>query len=336
MGPSLQTLFLALDHGDISPRGRTLFLGAELHPSIANLDADLWLAFKPLAFAAASPDLPKGDNTYGLALVLLPKQAAEARYWVALALERLKEGGILLAAAANDAGGSRIEGWFKEAGLSPASLSKNKCRAVWAAKPAKPAAIVKDWLDAGVRRRRDIGDGLSFVTQPGLFSWDRADVGSKLLAAHLPADLAGTGADFGAGIGYLSHHILKNSPQINALHVLEADARALACARENLANVAGNRDISYGWTDLAKDVQGLPPLDFVVMNPPFHEGKKTQAALGQAFVATAFRALKKGGHLWMVAITHLPYEDILRGLFKDVQPVAQRDGFKIIKAVKQA
>ena len=35
--------------------------------------------------------------------------------------------------------------------------------------------------------------------------------------------------------------------------------------------------IEYSWSDLTTIPDGLPPLDWVVMNPPFHEGKKTDS-----------------------------------------------------------
>jgi len=161
-----------------------------------------------------------------------------------------------------------------------------------------------------------------------VFSWDRIDRGSKLLTENLPR-LSGEGADFGAGIGYLSHHILQNAPSITKLHVLEADARALACARENLGDFA-----IFGWEDLTKPVASLGKLDFIVMNPPFHEGKKTQIPLGRDFVRTAAHHLKKGGKLWMVANAHLPYEDLVRAEFTDVHFTLQKDGFKLIGATR--
>src|SRR5690606_30737678 len=69
---------------------------------------------------------------YEMVLCALPKQAVEARYMLARALTVLEPGGSIAAAAANDAGASRIEGWMEEMGLVPQSLSKNKRRVAWA------------------------------------------------------------------------------------------------------------------------------------------------------------------------------------------------------------
>ena len=87
------------------------------------------------------------------------------------------------------------------------------------------------------------------------------------------------------------------------------------------------------WTDVAKGT-GLAALDFVVMNPPFHDGGAEDRSLGQLFVRRAAEALRKGGRLWLTANRHLPYEPVLKPLFKHVTPVAEADGYKVIEAVK--
>lgn len=332
MQPSLETLFLPLEHGDVSPKGRVLFLGAAAHPHLKHLDADLWQPFKPLAAGAAAADIPAGP--YALALVHLPKQVEEAKYWLALALERLEEGGILLAAAANDAGGARIEGWFDALGIESTSLPKNKSRAVWGVKTGIPA-ILEDWKKNGAVRAKDIGDGLVFQTQPGLFSWDRIDPASRLLTANLPPALSGKVADFGCGTGYLSYRALENFPKIAALTLVEADARALVCAQKNLENVRAGRDVLPLWHDATKNLPD-PSLQFdhILINPPFHMGKKTDIGIGTSFLSTAAAHLKKNGALSLVANVHLPYEPVLETLFKNVKQVAIDGGFKILRAIK--
>lgn len=333
MVPSLQTLFLPLENGDVTPpKGRALFLGAAAHPYLENLDADLWQPFKPLAAGIKADNILPND-TYSLALVHVPKQVDEAKQWLALALERLAEGGILIAAAANDAGGSRIEGWLKEAGLKSESYSKNKARAVWATKSGHPD-LFKKWKDGGDVRLHPIGGGLEFYTQPGLFGWDRIDPASQLLTENFPPALGGRVADFGAGIGYLSYRALENFPKIRALTMVEADARALSLAERNISAVRGEREISALWHDATRTLPPALPFDHVLMNPPFHTGKKTDIALGLSFIETAAAHLKKGGVLSMVANVHLPYESALEKMFKTSKTIVQKDGFKILRAVK--
>jgi 16S rRNA (guanine1207-N2)-methyltransferase len=73
-------------------------------------------------------------------------------------------------------------------------------------------------------------------------------------------------------------------------------------------------------------------LDFVVMNPPFHDGGTEDQALGRTFIARAAEALRKGGTLWLVANAHLPYEAALGAAFRDVSVRVQAGGYRVFEA----
>jgi 16S rRNA (guanine1207-N2)-methyltransferase len=166
-------------------------------------------------------------------------------------------------------------------------------------------------------------DGLGW-TQPGIFSWDRLDPGTALLMACLPA-LAGQGADFGCGVGLLSQLVLR-SPAVSALSLIDIDRRAVDCAGRNVDDPRAR----FEWADVrTTDRSGL---DFVVMNPPFHDGGREDRALGQAFVAQASRSLKPGGCCWLVANRHLPYEAPLAEHFSSVRLVRETGAFKVYEA----
>ena len=75
-------------------------------------------------------------------------------------------------------------------------------------------------------------------------------------------------------------------------------------------------------------------LNFVVSNPPFHDGGAEDTRLGQAFIRKAAGLLKKGGVLWIVANRHLPYEAELKDAFKRVDMIADSGGYKVFEAVK--
>mgnify|MGYP001413444543 CR=1 FL=1 len=202
-------------------------------------------------------------------------------------------------------------------------------------KKSGDTAILKNWKEGGAVRAKDIGDGLVFETQPGLFSWDRIDPASRLLATHFPPGLSGKVGDFGCGTGYLSYRALENFSKISSLVLVEADARALACAQKNLENVRANREITAFWHDATKKLpDGSLQFDHILMNPPFHMGKKTDITIGASFLATAAAHLKKNGALSLVANVHLPYEPVLETLFKNVKQVTVDGGFKILRAIK--
>lgn len=240
----------------------------------------------------------------------------------------LREGGVLVAAAANDAGGNRIEGWMRELGFNPQSLSKNKARVCWGVKD-ELSDCARKWVDSGIVRPVEI-EGRRWMSQPGIFGWNKADQGSKLLLDHVPGTLAGNGADLGCGYGYLGRFVLERSPAIRSIVCIDADRRAVSCCEENIEDPRA----TCVWGDVCGPEIALAGLDWIVMNPPFHDGKKTTKDLGQAFIQVAARALKPGGVLYMVANAHLPYEKILDQNFKTHERLAQAKGFKVFRAVK--
>lgn len=275
---------------------------------------------------------PDAGGRYPLVLVLPPRQRDEARALLARAVAQCAPGGIVLACMANDEGAKSGEADLKAlAGLS-GTLSKHHCRAFWTRIDASTvdAALLARWraLDAP----RAILDG-RFASRPGVFAWDRVDPASALLAAHLPPDLAGRAADLGCGYGYLSVELLQRCPGIAALDLYDAEARALALAKRNLAAFAERAALDFRWHDVAT---GLPRrYDVIVTNPPFHaQGRADRPDIGRAFIAAAADALNPGGRLWLVANRHLPYEQALDARFAAVRTVAQAAGFKVVEAVK--
>src|SRR5690606_41635931 len=105
--------------------------------------------------------------------------------------------------------------------------------------------------------------------------------------------------------------------------------RAGEAAKRN----AGEPRASFAWADVrAPDAAG--ELDFIVSNPPFHDGGAEDRRLGQAFIRKAAEMLRKGGTAWIVANRHLPYEAELDAAFKRVRMVVDQGGYKIFEAVK--
>lgn len=320
------TLLLPIDYGFLTEDDDILIMGARVQDD--PVEADQWQIFKPfydeLRAAGQNPVSELPDKKYSCVFCLVPKQVEEAKHWIALAMDHLNDGTTLAIAAANDANGNRLVGWLEEAGIhNLQSESANKARVVWG---IKNGPVPQGWLKDGEARLHDFGD-VKLWTQPGLFSWDRIDAASRLLVENIPP-LKGNIADFGCGYGYLSYAV-KNA-SIQSITLVEADARALDCAKKNLEGL----NVVAIWHDAAKNLPSAMQFDAIVMNPPFHTGKKTDIDLGQEFIRTAFSSLKRGGKLYMVANNHLPYESLLESLFSSTVRMAQKSGFKVLKAVK--
>ena len=137
--------------------------------------------------------------------------------------------------------------------------------------------------------------------------------------------LAGKGADLGCGLGLLSTAVLA-SAKVEQLVMIDVDRRAIEAARRNVLDPRAK----ILWAD-ARNTP-LEGLDFVVMNPPFHEAGKADAGLGATFIDNASAAMRKGGVCWMVANRQLPYEAVLAPRFSAVTLKAQTGLYKVYEA----
>jgi 16S rRNA (guanine1207-N2)-methyltransferase len=257
-------------------------------------------------------------------LVCLPRNRDEARDLVARAAAMAAPAGgpVILDGQKTDGIEAMLRALRDRVALSE-PLSKGHGKIAWFS--ATDAAALADWRAAPRAVTDD--SGRRFVTQPGVFSADAADPGSALLLASLPAGLKGRAVDLGAGWGWLSAGLLARFPKISELHLVESDARALACARENLSDPRA----AFHWADATQPLPGLS-ADLIVANPPFHQGRAGQPGLGQAFLRAAAAMLAPSGQLWLVANRHLPYEATLAQAFTTYREVAAEAGFKVLLA----
>jgi 16S rRNA (guanine1207-N2)-methyltransferase len=333
VNPALETLLLAFSAEDAPPiPPRALFLGAEPHPELENWPEVIgWQPSKPLADAWDRAGFNRtdelGDGKFPLVLVLPGKSRDEALAWFAMARDRLEPGGRIVAAMPNTAGAGRFEKELSRAAGNIISVQKHKCRAFHAIIDERAdESIFHEWRGLG-----ELREVSGFTVQAGIFSCDHIDPGSQLLADHLPAHLRGNVADLGAGWGFLSDAVLKRCPKIERLDLFEADARALACARRNLA--AHDRELGFHWHDVTTGLPGS--YDGIVMNPPFHTGQATTIDLGRAFLKIAIHSLKRSGKLLLVANRQLPYEAVLETSGLAWRKIAEDRTYKILFADKR-
>ncbi|QCI64277.1 class I SAM-dependent methyltransferase [Phreatobacter stygius] len=289
------------------------------------------LAEVPAGAIQFSPLMPgsmaleaQGEGSLAGMIVSAPPGTLERRYTLALTLKALAPGARLVVLAPKDKGGSRLRRELEGFGCVVEETARRHHRICTVARPQALGGLDTALVEGAQRLVPDIG----LQSQPGVFSWDRVDRGSALLVEHLP-NLAGRGADLGCGIGVLSRAILA-SPAVSQLALVDIDRRALEATRINVTDARVTRI----WADLRQPPGDLKGLDFVVMNPPFHDGGAEDKALGQAFVRRAAELLKARGICWLVANRHLPYEAVLAPLFKTVTMRVETGAYKVYEAQK--
>ena len=319
MTQAVRALSHAFETGALAPK-RAFFLRAE--PLVLG-DVDAEQSSRPdfLKLKRAAPRIESG--AYELGLILLTKHKEESFANIARGWDLLVPGGRLVCAGANDDGAASLEKNVGKAFGLTDSLSKFHSRVFWIDKGERTPPDY--WRKLATMQ--PVGDG-SFLSQPGIFSWDHVDDGSALLAQHLPDDLAGRVADFGCGWGYLSREVLR-SPAITHLDLVDSEFRALEAARANIADPRA----SFHWLDLTKE-EAPAIYDAIVCNPPFHAGRAAEPGLGQKIIEAAAQALKPGGRFYVVANRGLPYEPLLKTSFASFTTLADNNKFRVSLAVR--
>ena len=285
-----------------------------------------------------TPALP-GDLAADVAAVLLPKGKIVALQCIWDAYQALKPGGRFYIAGANAEGAKSAFRYAEDLFGTVAVRGYRKgCRVGVAAKPATPLPATtrfqEPWLDHGYDFRFDvdIGDStLKVCSRPGVFSWDRLDVGTQTLLSAMEIDPLDHLLDLGCGNGIVGAAAAMMAPQGEVLMV-DADINAVVSARRTLA-ANGITAAAAELSDCAAVVQDRT-FDVVVTNPPFHQGKGTQYDIAHQFIRDAARLLRPQGRFYLVANRFIPYEDVIRHWLGQVDTIFEDRRFKVLLGLK--
>jgi 16S rRNA (guanine1207-N2)-methyltransferase len=281
------------------------------------------IQFSPLIPGAEALER-RGNATLAGLVMLAPPGTIERRTALAHALRTLKPGASLTVLAPKDKGGTRIGKELTAFGCIVSDTARRHYRICRTTKPQTVTGLDDAIAEGAPRLLPELG----LWSQPGIFGWDRLDPGSALLMQNLPP-LTGTGADFGCGMGTLARAVLA-SPAVRHLTLIDVDRRAIEATRRNIDDPR----VTLHWADLRTSSVRIEGLDFVIMNPPFHDGGAEDKALGQSFIRRAAEALRPGGTCWLTANRHLPYEGVMKPLFSRMTLKADEGGYKVYEAIK--
>lgn len=179
-------------------------------------------------------------------------------------------------------------------------------------------------------RRLDVtimGERLTLVTRPGLFSPEHVDRGTLAMLSVAGFAPGLQVMDLGCGYGVVGILAAKKCGAENVV-MSDIDPEAVDTARANAA--ANGVDgvmiaVSDGFAQL--DEAGF---DLILSNPPY----QTDFSVAKAFIEKGFNRLKIGGRMLMVTKRRDWYRNKLRAIFGGVR-VHEIDGYYVFEAQKR-
>ncbi len=218
---------------------------------------------------------------------------------------------------------STLELWERLIGPTTTSLATKKARLIHSTlaqeRPAGPATVGASFKH----------DGLTVTTLPGVFSYGRLDIGTRLLLDHLPT-VDGTVVDVGCGAGVIGALIARENPEAEVAMIDESHL-AVASARKTVADAdLGDNTtvlVGDGLAEIAND-----SVDLVVSNPPFHDDHAVGDAFSWNLFNEARRVLRPGGEIRIVGNQHLGYHVKLGRIFGNYETVASNPKFVVLSA----
>lgn len=165
---------------------------------------------------------------------------------------------------------------------------------------------------------------------PGVFSHGRLDLGTQLLLECLENLPNGHYLDFGCGAGVVGSFLKKRYPQAQ-VSMLDVDAFAIYSSQLTLAANQLEAAVIAGDGIYAAPKQ----LAAIISNPPFHQGVHTQYQTTETLLREAAVHLQPGGELRIVANSFLKYPPLIEQHLGSCTVLAERDGFKVYRAVRR-
>jgi 16S rRNA (guanine1207-N2)-methyltransferase len=175
------------------------------------------------------------------------------------------------------------------------------------------------------------GHSIRFKTDQGVFSKREVDFGSRTLIEtfELP-ETEGALLDVGCGYGPIGLALAKEFGD-RVVHMVDVNERALSLAIEN-ANTNGVRNVSIYQSDRYENVEETG-FAAILTNPPIRAGKETVHSI----LSESCGFLAEKGELWVVIQKKQGAPsamDKMEELFSNVEVVAKKKGYYILKSVK--
>ncbi len=262
-------------------------------------------------------DLFSGDGTLDIAIINIPKSLDLFRYFLYLISK-------------NSANNISITCGFMTRHFSPQIL---KIAELFFHDVSQSKAKKKSRL-LFLKTKKEI-PGMDFMQEihfkdftyrqlPGVFSSNHIDYATQFFLEHLIVDKNDSKIlDLASGNGIIAREIQQknNSAEI---HLLDDSFLAIKSSELNIKG----ENIKFHFNN------NLDPFkddffDAIYTNPPFHFGHEINLQIPLQLLKSAYRCLKKGGKLQVVANRHLNYKNHLDHWFESIDILAENPKFII-------
>lgn len=264
------------------------------------------------------------EERHDLIIMTFPKSKAEFNFTLAILAESITEDANIIIVGENKSGIKSCEKLSK--------IYLDFCNKIDAArhcllyigkfKPELPTFNIENFY---TYYQITVGSHeIKVAALPGVFSQKNLDIGTNILLQNLPKNIVGTVLDFGCGAGVIAAYIGTLHPETQ-LSLVDVSALALHSARKTLIvnQLSGEFIASNSLSHVKKR------YDFVVSNPPFHQGIKTNYTATEYFLSAIKKNITHCGCITIVANSFLKYMPIMEKHIGETQILAVKNGFSI-------
>ncbi|HSN44657.1 MAG TPA: methyltransferase [Propionibacteriaceae bacterium] len=204
-----------------------------------------------------------------------------------------------------------------------ASRGRGKSRALRAWTPFQSETTWPRW-----KNHADLG--VELAAHGHTFAGTKIDPGTRLLLDHVAEIGTGDIHDLGSGNGVIAVLLARRKGGASKVSASDVSASSVAATRASAKANSVTIDVAWadGLTHLADD-----SLDVLVTNPPFHTGIAKDSDPTLAMFEDASRVLRKGGELWCVYNSHLPWRGALNASVGPTRVVAQNPKYTLTRTI---
>ncbi|WP_416886463.1 methyltransferase [Marinospirillum sp.] len=266
-------------------------------------------------------------------LLFWPKAKEEGFWWLEQALAHWPSLDLV---GDNHSGLKAVAKNLAQAGLSIHKVDTAKRTSLYrlqlSDQPTQDLALIRTLAPVAKATQWQTEDQLTLISRPGVFSHGRLDEGSALLlevwrerlqeptSQQLGQARPKQLLDLGCGCGLLGGWLLKHYASAAQLCATDVNGLALAATQATLAANGLQGEVLP--SDIYSSLDGRR-FDWIVSNPPFHTGQRTDYSLAERLIREAPQHLHPQGELWLVANRFLPWPELLEASFGQYQEYAQ-------------